>query len=665
MVTYCIAGFFGMAVLVFFLPVRLKLSFSLALSLGLAFFTGWPALSVLFSGQAQSWEMGFFMWEGPWRLRMDSLSAFFSLIIHFSTLLAFLFSRSYLRPYLATTEETGGPVPAWGLHFFSMLLLQASMLLVVLFQDGLPFLIAWEGMTVSSFFLILFEGHKAETRKAAIQYLVQMHLGFLFLMIAFVYVDWVTGSMDFESIGVFFSQYRNLGLFLLFFVGFGMKAGFIPFHSWLPNAHPAAPSHVSGLMSGVMIKMGIFGILRIMTLMQQDFLEVGLILFGLGLLGSVLGIIFAILQRDMKKLLAYSSIENIGIIGLGLGMGFIGMSLNFPLLALMGFLGALLHVLNHSLFKPLLFFSSGLVYIATHTRNMEQLGGLIHGLPRTALLFLAGSMAICGLPPVNGFVSEMILFLGLYEGLHSGNFYFLMLFLAGIVGLALTGGLALMAFTKIFGVVFLGHPRSESAARATEPPGFHFPALLIPVGLMLLIGIFPMLLIHPLKSIVIEQFPNLEVPMGNTLSGLFVMGGFMGIFLLMVVGLWILRMRYSRRHPQSIGPVWGCGYTGNTSKMQYSGISFVQDFLQLSHPLTRFCRLMKPFGAEEIFPGPRDFRTESQDPLAAQGIDRPATFLQRSLKKAAVLQTGQIQHYILYAFLFMILVFVLSILNIL
>ena len=222
---------------------------------------------------------------------------------------------------------------------------------------------------------------------------------------------------------LYFSNHSNLLLFILFFIGFGIKAGFIPMHTWLPEAHPAAPSHVSGVMSGVMIKMGIYGILRVLMSVQNDLLLIGLIILSISLVSGVLGVMMAIVQHDLKRLLAYHSIENIGIIGIGIGLGMIGLATNNTALALLGFSGGLLHVLNHSLFKSLLFFNAGSVYKATHTRNIEQLGGLMKKMPYTAILFLIGSLAICGLPPFNGFISEYLIYLGMFKSLSAANLY--------------------------------------------------------------------------------------------------------------------------------------------------------------------------------------------------------------------------------------------------
>lgn len=262
---------------------------------------------------------------------------------------------------------------AW--HFFNFLWLHISMLLVVIVRDGIAFLMIWEIMSLSSFFLVIFETEKKETIKIGINYLIQMHVGIVFLMIAFIvaYVQ-TNAEFSFDGLSVYFASHNPFWLFILFFVGFGIKAGFIPLHSWLPHAHPAAPSHVSGVMSGVMIKMGIYGIMRVLLNIPDDLFNIGLFVLIVSLATGLIGISLAIVQKDSKKILAYSSIENIGIIGIGIGLGVIGIAQNLPALAVLGFGGGILHILNHSLFKSLLFYSVGSVYKQTHTRNIEQLG---------------------------------------------------------------------------------------------------------------------------------------------------------------------------------------------------------------------------------------------------------------------------------------------------
>jgi formate hydrogenlyase subunit 3/multisubunit Na+/H+ antiporter MnhD subunit len=519
-------------------------------------------------------------------------------------------------------------------------------------------------MAVSSFMLILFEAEKRATLKTAVNYLIQMHIGLVLLVIGFLLCEADTGRMSFDALKIYFSHHPNTGLFLLFFAGFAIKAGFIPFHTWLPEAHPAAPSHVSGVMSGVMIKMGIYGIVRVLTYVQADLVTIGLIVLAVSAISGILGVMMAIVQHDLKKLLAYHSIENIGIIGLGIGLGAIGLGIHNPLLALLGFGGGLLHVLNHSLFKSLLFFSAGSVYQSCHTRDIEELGGVIHKMPVTAGLFLTGSVAICGLPPLNGFISEVLIYLGLFNGLSGGSVYQSLYMLLGIISLALIGGLAIFCFTKAFGIVFLGTPRSEEH-KATSEAGksMLFPQFLAG-ALILLIGLFPLLFLQPLSHIISLQFQIAIDPAWQSITASLSMIGRIGLLLLGLVGiLSLIRYRLLKTRSVRQGPTWGCGYTAGNAHQQYTGSSFADAVSGLADPILHTQKEEVPISEEEIFPGERNFSTHPAD-VFRKLLNRLVDFLMLVLKKLARLQTGNIQHYILYAFIFMILIFVLLYLKI-
>ncbi len=297
------------------------------------------------------------------------------------------------------------------------------MTLVLVARNAVLFLSAWELMAVSSFFLVTFEHERESVRSAGWIYLVATHLGTGFLLAFFILMGRETGSMNFDVWAAQGIHTQGLAgiLFLMAVVGFGTKAGFMPFHVWLPEAHPAAPSHVSALMSGVMIKTGIYGLLRAFTFLGAPPLWWGWLFIGIGLSSGVLGVLFALAQHDLKRLLAYHSVENIGIIALGIGVGLLGQNTGSPALVALGFGGALLHVLNHALFKGLLFLGAGAVAHSAGTREIDRLGGLLKQMPWTAATFLIGAAAISGLPPLNGFVSEFLIFLGAFKGGISGG----------------------------------------------------------------------------------------------------------------------------------------------------------------------------------------------------------------------------------------------------
>jgi len=645
---------------VFFIPSRIRYYYVLALTVLTIAITSIPACTGLF----RPGEPVFMLVAGFKSLTLtftiDNLTAFFLLVTNFTVLTGMLYSNGYLKSY----KEKKGPVQ-FSLHYFNFSWLHLSMLGVLMLHDGLPFLVSWELMAVSSFMLILFEAEKRTTLKTAVNYLVQMHVGLVLLMIAFLLCEAKTGSMSFDALQLYFKNSPNMGIFFLFFAGFAIKAGFIPFHTWLPDAHPAAPSHISGVMSGVMIKMGIYGILRVLTHVQSDLYLIGLIILVISAISGLIGVMMAIVQHDLKKLLAYHSIENIGIIGMGIGLGMMGLGSNNPLLAFLGFSGGILHILNHSLFKSLLFFSGGSVYQACHTRNIEELGGVIHKMPRTAGLFLIGSLAICGLPPLNGFISEVLIYLGFFKGLMEGSVYQSVALLLALIALVVIGGLAIFCFTKAFSIIFLGEPRTEKSNNIREAESsMLFPQYMISL-MILLIGFFPLLFIQPIVGIISQQFHIDPAPalisFMQILTKISLAGGLLVIILLVLI---VIRKISSKHKIITNGPTWGCGYTAGTSRQQYTATSYSNNFSELAAPILRTRNEYKEIPQEEIFPKRRSFLTHPFD-IFQYWINKVIDFCMLILKKLARLQTGNIQHYILYAFIFMLIIFLLLYLKIL
>lgn len=646
------------AFLLFILPRSVKYIFTLLILSGMVVLTSVWSFEV-FSLSEQALVIsykpaGFF--DLP-VLTIDRLSAFFILVVNITVFTGLLFAKGYLKPYLDTKRQL-----SFSIHYFAYLWLYFSMLLVVMLRDGFAFLIVWELMSLSSFLLVIFDAEDRSTLKTGINYLIQMHVGFALLMVAFLITEKATGEMSFNALTLYFSGHPNILLFLLFFIGFGIKAGFIPMHTWLPEAHPAAPSHVSGVMSGVMIKMGIYGILRVLLSVQTDLLWIGTIILGVSLLSGILGVMTAIIQHDLKRLLAYHSIENIGIIGIGIGLGIIGKATGNNGLALLGLSGGLLHVLNHSLFKSLLFFGAGSVYRSTHTRTIDHLGGLIKKMPYTAVFFLIGSLAICGLPPFNGFISEYLIYLGMFKSLSGANLYQIITILFSIIGLTLIGGLAIFCFTKAFGMGFLGQHRSTDAANATESgKGMMIPQIII-IILILVIGLGSSLIVRPVFGIITEAFHlNGEIPVAvtsiNSLQQISLLGG---MFAVLVVAMLVYRQIHLKTKVVSYGPTWGCGYTAGSHKQQYTATSYADNFGLLANPVMGNRKVFRSIEANDIFPGKRKFLSHNFDVFKRYMIDNPVTLMQEMLKKIAIMQTGQIQHYILYAFVFMLIVFLLT-----
>jgi hydrogenase-4 component B len=591
-------------------------------------------------------------------IRLDSLSALIILIINFTVLNGVLYGRKYLEHYNTSRANLN-------IHKILIIIFHCSMLLVCVVQHFLAFLAVWEIMAISSFLLVIFEHDKKENIKAGINYFIQSHIGVLFLTVAFIWIISGTGSFDFLAINSFsrsLTPESAIVLFILVFVGFGFKAGFIPFHTWLPYAHPAAPSHISGMMSGVIIKLGIFMILRSILLINCDYIVIGEIILVVSVLSGLYGVMLAIVQHNLKKLLAYHSIENIGIIGIGIGIGTIGMGMHNDFLAITGFSGALLHVLNHSLFKSLLFYTAGSVYQQTGTLNIEKLGGLIKRMPQTSVLFLIASLAICGLPPFNGFISEFLIYTGLFSGLSYDNFSFSLFILLVIISLVLIGGLALLCFTKAFGVVFLGTERHHYYKEPEEvPASMLLPQYLIAL-LIVLIGLFPHLFMQMTSAPVSLFVPSVKTAGFTVLSAQLDIMSNIGIAGNIIIGLsvfiYTLKKIATRKATVSTSSTWGCGYTAPNARMQYTAGSFVKSYSNLVKPLI----IMKKKETEitDIFPGEHTYESIAYDKIEYYLVDKNLKLFKKLLYKFDFLQNGRIPYYISYGLLFIVLIILLS-----
>jgi len=418
------------------------------------------AADVLRSGVTGRMSVPWNVPYGSFTLEIDALAAWFLLPVFGLSALAAVYGHEYLMAW----RERRSLGPPW--FFFNLLV--AGMAMVIVSANAVLFLVAWEVMALASYFLVTFESDQEAVREAGWTYLVATHLGTAFLLAMFCLLGGGKDSLDFDRFGPASGGVREGAgaIFLLALIGFGTKAGFVPMHVWLPDAHPAAPSHVSAVMSGVMIKTGIYGLVRTLGFLGAPAPWWGWTLIGIGLLSGLVGILFALGQRDLKRLLAYSSVENVGIIAMGLGLSLVGRAAGSVPIALLGMAGALLHVLNHALFKGMLFLGAGAVLHATGTREMDRLGGLWRTMPWTGAAFAVGATAIAGLPPLNGFAGEFLIYLGAFSAAATAAPESAAPALAIIGGLALVGGLAAACFAQAFGLIFLGSPRSEAAAHA-------------------------------------------------------------------------------------------------------------------------------------------------------------------------------------------------------
>jgi len=561
-------------------------------------------------------------WTAPlaaFRVGLDPLSAYFQVALFALAIPAVLFGASYMRPHLS---RRGLP----SFLFFQNLLI-AAMALVFSARQAVLFLVAWEVMAVASFMLVVFEHEEAEVRAAGLVYLVASHIGTAFLLALFVLLGREAGSFDFEA----FAALRGTPavpaalLFALALVGFGTKAGLVPLHVWLPEAHPAAPSHISALLSGVMIKTGLYGIVRVLLWLAPAPAGYGLVLAGVGLVGALGAIVLALGQRDVKRVLAYSSVENVGIIALGIGVAVAATARGEPVVATLAWAGALLHVWNHALMKGLAFMAAGAVVHAAHGRDLERMGGLLARLPRTASLLLVGLAALAALPPLNGFSSEWLVYLGLLRAAVDSPGGASIVAWVAVAALALVGGLAAIAFARLGGIALLGAPRSPEAAAAHEPSaGLWGPLVPLAAGCGIL-GLFPDAALRAVAPVLaqVTRSPPAAVAarLAPALRSLAVPSRVAFAALLLAAGgiaLAVLRARAARG--VDFGETWGCGFSRPTARMQYTGSAFAQFFLSGLAP-----RMLQPRGRvvppKGVLPARANARFEAKDPARTRLFD--------------------------------------------
>lgn len=640
-------------------PVRIKPAVSIITVFLVSFLTGFIAVKSFTAGEVEFLINGgtFF---GTIPLRIDALSAWFILIINFTCVTGVLYGAGYLKSSVIHSSVLT-------LHWILYVIFHTSMLVVCMVQHSIAFIVAWEIMSLSSLFLVLFDYTNPKVLKAGLNYLVQMHLSVILITVGFIWVYFKTGTFDFKGASTFFGLGVNIWLFLIFFAGFGIKSGFLGLHTWLPQAHPAAPSHVSGVMSGVIVKMGIYGIFRIISYLRTDYLILGEIVLTFSLLTGLFGIINAAVHRDFKKMLAYCTIENIGIIGIGIGLGLIGIAKGQSLLCFLGFGGALLHVLNHSLFKSLLFFSAGSVYIQTHTRDMDKLGGIIKQMPKTAIMFLIGAVAIGGIPPLNGFISEFLIYCGLLQGINSAGISQITLMILSFAGLSIIGGISILTFTKTFGTIFLGTPRQ---ILKHEPVEVSFLMLLpqyIIICAMVIIAVFPGSFLNMLSTVLnVNTFPYLSFNLPD-------LQGYVGImknislasFIFVTVTGVVFFIRYIliKGKEANYASTWGCGYLAPNARMQYTGKSFSKSFGKLLNFIIIEKKGYTEIERNETFPVARKYRSFYLDSIDNKIIDPIMFQITSFINRFQFIQNGKIQAYVIYGIVFILAVFIVTVLN--
>ncbi|NLI93938.1 MAG: hydrogenase 4 subunit B [Peptococcaceae bacterium] len=579
---------------------------------------------------------------------IDGLSGFFLITIALVSILTSIYSIQYMKIY-------GQENLAWWSFCYNLFLL--TMMLVVTANNIIVFLIFWEMMTLASYFLVTFSFKREQVRKAGFVYLVMTHIGTVFIASALFLLAGSQGGWNYAHLaagsGMMNDQTKNL-IFVCALIGFGTKAGIVPLHIWLPQAHPAAPTNVSALMSGVMLKTAIYGIVRLMIdLLGTGPSWWGAVIIVLGVISALVGVVSALMEHDLKRLLAYHSVENIGIILMGVGTSMVFYSWSMPVPAAIALAAGLFHVLNHAIFKSLLFLCTGSVYYATHTKDIEQLGGLIKKMPVTSILFLTGAISISAVPPFNGFASEYQLYLSLLQlsHQHQSNFWVV----GGILGctaLALTGALAAACFVKAFGISFLALPRSAKATGAREVP-WNMTLSMIPLAaLCLILGGVSGQMMNLLAQIAVQLKAGSPIPLIGTYPyQIFLLFGFVIVILF---GLTKLSGAGKERKSQT----WGCGIETN-AEMEYTAASFSQPIRRVYRPLLKPTRsITTGFNGQPYF----GYRIEFHERIGSNFKDYFYVPVRKSVieisRKWQNIQSGNINWYLGYIFVTLIILLV-------
>lgn len=521
----------------------------------------------------------------PWHVRLDPLAGLFLMVIGLVTSAVGLYGPAYVRSF----EQGRDSLVVLG-GFTGLFL--TGMLLVVLADDAFLFLVAWELMSLSSYFLVAFQHENAANRRAAFLYLLMAHIGGLTILLGFGVLAAFGGGFDFAAMraATLSPGWASLA-FALAFIGFGMKAGLVPVHAWLPEAHPVAPSYISALMSGVMLKVAVYGFVRVvLDLNGQIQWQWGVTLLTVGSLSALMGVLFALMQTDLKRLLAYSSVENLGIVFIALGLALLFQATSQPMLAALALVAALYHVINHALFKGLLFLGAGAILHSTHERNLEQMGGLLRRMPWTGAFFLVGCLSISALPPFNGFVSEWLTFQAALQAwqLESGVLRSLVPIASAV--LALTGALVAATFVKVYGIAFLGQARSRHVRRARKVPFGMRAGQGLLAGLCVLFGVLPTQVIALIDPVA-EQLLGTGIPRASANGWLWLTpissqtasysAPLTIVLLALIAGaaIWWFK-RAAVRRVRRCDP-WDCGFAAPTPRMQYTATAFAQPIRQV------------------------------------------------------------------------------------
>lgn len=601
---------------------------------------------------------------------IDNLSAFFILLISFLTLAVSIYSFGYVKHY----EEKRNTGILGSLYN----LFTASMLLVVTTGHIFLFLVSWEIMSLVSYFLVVYVNEKTEVQKAGIIYLVMTHIGTAFITTGFILLykySGQTGISLLNTSGVPAAA-KNI-IFICLLIGFGTKAGIIPLHIWLPHAHPAAPSNISALMSGVMIKTAIYGIVRfILGSMSAEYSWWGTAILVVGAVSTVLGVAYALMEHNIKRLLAYHSIENIGIILMGLGLSIIASVNGNAVIAALSLTAALFHTFNHSIFKGLLFLGAGAIHYSAGTKDIEKLGGLIKKIPYTAVFFLAGALAISAIPPFNGFVSEWITYQSMLQNIADSNNILKLIIIISAALLALAGALAAYCFVKVYGISFLGKPRTGHSENAKEVPAPMLAGMGILSVICLLTGIFPMFMIKLLDSVNLQLlgtaitgrfesfscFITLPVTAGK--SGIAPLGLVFLIVMLFSLAYFVISSFTAKAVTRRYN-TWDCGFGKLDSRMQYTATGYSKPVRIVFRAIFRPQRELRvEDGSLPYFIKSAKYIVSTQSIFEKYIYEPVIRFLFSFARKARfAIQTGSIHAYLLYIFIAIILMFVYYVLT--
>ncbi len=596
-------------------------------------------------------------------VRLDPLGAWFVLILSLLGFALSTYSFGYAKGFYG--RKNIGVLGA----FFNALLLATTLTFVA--DNIWLFLIAWEIMALTAYCLVSFEHEKPETRKAGMLFFIMSHIDAGCIMLGFLLLFQASGDYGFASLhglGATMSPGKRDAAFVLFLVGFGIKAGIVPLHIWLPAAHPVAPSNVSALMSGVLIKTGIYGLTRVcFDFLGSPPLWWGVTVLVIGAVSAVLGVLYALMEHDLKRLLAYHSIENIGIILMGLGTALTFLYTGYPRLATLGLIAGLYHTINHASFKGLLFLGAGAVLHATHTRNMEELGGLAKRMPQTAWFFLIGAVAISALPPLNGFVSEWLTYQTLLQGFGTTASLWRLIYPLSGAMLAMTGALAAACFVKAFGITFLGQPRSREAEQAQEAAPSMRLGMAVLTAACVVLGLWPtgvVRLLDPLTQQLTAQQLSGQLTLANglVLTSLAESTGTVSTLGLVLMALCLLpvpvalRLVLARNCRTRRGPTWACGQRELTAQMQYTATGFSKPIRMIFKALFRPHRdVQREYDFSPYFATTIRFESRVEE-VFERRLYRPLrVWILRASRRIRALQAGSIHAYLLYIFITLLL----------